>query len=356
MAVLRSFTEDKLGIAGMIIVAAVSLTALLGPLIYHNNYTDMNLDHQNLPPVLTIYRVNEKNYVYLHKDYYFLQVTKDGRILERLNETDSDAAKRRKTFQIQDDQIEVAYRPKEKAKVYINGREAEPYKTVLNKTYLLGTDTLGRDLFARVLSGARISLAIAACSTLINSLIGIFYGGIAGSKGGRADILMMRIVDVISTVPTTLVVIMLMVVIGPGVKTIIIAMGFSNWCTMSRIVRGQVLSLKEREFVMSAVTANASHFRILTKHLIPNISGSIIVCMTMMVPGAIFTESFLSFIGLGVSAPSASWGTLVSDGLMSFRAFPYQVIIPSAAICITILAMNFIGNAMQSAMIRSEER
>lgn len=353
---MSRFREEKLGVCGLIIMLVISCIAIFGPLIYPNNATDMKLELQNIPFKLQLYKIDDDNYVYLHKDYYFIHVSEDGEILRRFDEENNDILKKKKTFTICGYKMDIDYSQKGEYKVLKDGKEIQPDKTVRNKTYLLGTDSLGRDLFARVLSGARISLLIALASTLLNSLIGIFYGGIAGYKGGMTDNIMMRIVDVISTVPTTLVVIMLMVVIGPGVKTIIIAMGFSNWCTMSRIVRGQVLSMKNQEFVMAAITANASHFRILTKHLLPNISGSIIVCMTMMIPNAIFSESFLSFIGLGVSAPSASWGTLVNDGLSSFRAFPYQIIIPSVAICITILSLNFIGNALQSVVIRDEGR
>lgn len=353
---MRRFCDEKLGVFGLIIMIIISLIAIFGPVVYPNNAIDMKLELQNIPFKLKLYKIDDNDYVYLHKDYYFIHVSEDGKILERFDEEKNDILKKKKTFTIYEHKVDIDYSRKGKCKVLMDGEEIQPEKTVRNKTYLLGTDSLGRDIFARVLSGAQISLLIALVSTLLNSIIGIFYGGIAGYSGGITDNIMMRIVDVISTVPTTLVVIMLMVVIGPGVKTIIIAMGFSNWCTMSRIVRGQVLSMKNQEFVMAAIATNASHFRILTKHILPNISGSIIVCMTMMIPSAIFTESFLSFIGLGVSAPSASWGTLVSDGLSSFRAFPYQIIIPSVAICITILSLNFIGNAMQSVVIRDEGR
>ena len=211
-------------------------------------------------------------------------------------------------------------------------------------------------MLTRTLLGARTSVIIAAVATLINSFIGIFYGGIAGYCGGLTDNLMMRWVDILSTIPTTLIIIMLMVVIGPGIKTLIIAMGIANWTTMARIVRSQVLSLKEREFILAAKAANGNGFWILTKHLIPNAAGSIVVCMTMMVPGAIFSESFLSFIGLGVSAPNTSWGTLVSDGLTGFRSFPYQLIIPAVSISITILALNFVGNGIQKAINPYEGR
>ena len=356
--VFRKFRGNRLSVLGVICILLMTVAAILGPFLSSHSYEKMELDFTNIPPLLDIYQIDEDTYLYMHPDYYFLQVTEDGEILERLKPVENDMTARTRTFESGTHTITIDYSFLAKARqeetehqkifeVLLDGEEIQPCKRVWNKTYLLGTDGLGRDILVRTLDGARISLTIAMFATLINSFIGIFYGG---------DNFMMRVVDTISTIHMTLIVIMLMVVVGPGVKTIILAMGIANWATMARIVRGQILSLKEREFVLAAKAANAGGLRILIHHLIPNSSASIIVCMTMMVPSAIFTESFLSFIGLGVSAPSASWGTLVNEGLAGFRSFPYQLLIPSIAICITILSLNFIGNGLRSAVDPYGER
>lgn len=213
-----------------------------------------------------------------------------------------------------------------------------------------GTDNLGRDLFIRVLYGARISLAIGIVASIINLFIGVLYGGISGLLGGRADRVMMNIVDVLYSVPTLLYVILLMVVFKPGLTNIFLALGLSYWLQMARIVRGQVLSIKEQEFVLAAVSMGASRWRILLRHLIPNAVGAIVVSLSLSIPDAIFTEAFLSFIGLGVSAPMASWGVLASEGVNSLRAYPFQLFFPAMAISLTMLAFNFLSDGLRDAL------
>ena len=213
-----------------------------------------------------------------------------------------------------------------------------------------GTDNLGRDLFIRVLYGARISLAIGIVASLINLFIGVIYGGIAGLMGGRIDRVMMNIVDVLYGIPMLLYVILLMVVLKPGLTNIFIALGISYWLGMARIVRGQILSLKEQEYVLAARTLGASHWQILLRHLIPNSMGPIMITMTLAIPEAIFTEAFLSFIGLGVAAPMASWGVLSSEGVTSLRSYPYQLFFPAMAISITMLAFIFLGDGLRDAL------
>lgn len=213
-----------------------------------------------------------------------------------------------------------------------------------------GTDNLGRDLFIRVLYGARISLAIGIAASLINLTIGVVYGGIAGFAGGRVDRLMMHIVDILYGIPTLLYVILLMVVLRPGLTNVFIALGISYWLGMARIVRGQILSIKEQEYVLAARVIGASPWRILFRHLLPNSMGPIIITMTLAIPEAIFTETFLSFIGLGVSAPMASWGGLASEGVTSLRSHPYQLFFPALAISMTMLAFNFLGDGLRDAL------
>lgn len=216
--------------------------------------------------------------------------------------------------------------------------------------YWFGTDNLGRDMYVRTLYGARISMSIGIVASLITLVIGVVYGGISGYFGGRVDSIMMRIVDIMYCIPMLLYIIMLMVILGPGLINIFIALGLVYWLRMARIVRGQILSLKEQEYIMAVKLTGASTWRILSRHLIPNTLGPIIITATLAIPEAIFTEAFLSFIGLGVSAPMASWGVLASEGVANLRSYPFQLFFPAAAISITMLCFNFLGDGLRDAL------
>lgn len=219
-----------------------------------------------------------------------------------------------------------------------------------NSDHWFGTDDLGRDVFARTWEGARISLFIGVAAALIDLFIGVLWGGISGYKGGRTDELMMRTADVLYGIPYLLLVILLMVVLEQGLGTMILAMTITGWINMARIVRGQVLQLKNQEYVMAAQTLGADTKRILFKHLIPNSMGPILVTMTLTIPSAIFTEAFLSYLGLGVPAPLASWGTMASDGLPALEYYPWRLFFPATFICLTILAFNVIGDGLRDAL------
>ncbi|AOR23988.1 ABC transporter permease [Clostridium taeniosporum] len=225
-----------------------------------------------------------------------------------------------------------------------------------------GTDQLGRDIFVRVFFGARYSLMIGVAAAFINLFIGVIYGGISGFLGGKIDNFMMRIVDVLYSIPLIIYVIILMTILnkpgsgGSGITTIIIALSISYWIGMARIVRGDVLQLKQQEFVLAAKALGASNTRILIRHLIPNCIGSIMVTMTLLIPQAIFTEAFLSFIGLGLVPPKASLGTLANEAMKAIYQYPYQLLFPALAICLIILAFNLFGDGLSEALDPKNKR
>ena len=213
-----------------------------------------------------------------------------------------------------------------------------------------GTDNLGRDVFVRVLYGARISLSIGFAAAAVNMVIGVLYGGIAGYFGGKVDMVMMRIVDILSGIPSLLYLILLMMFLGASVKSILIAMCITYWITTARMVRGSILSLREQDYALAAKVCGESDWSILIHHLIPNSIGSIIVTVTFLIPSAIFEEAFLSFLGIGISVPMASWGTMCNDAIQYLFNKPYLMIFPATAISLTIFSLNFIGDGLRDAL------
>lgn len=216
--------------------------------------------------------------------------------------------------------------------------------------HYFGTDDLGRDMFTRVIYGSRVSLMVGVLATFVSMVIGVTYGAISGYLGGRIDNLMMRFLEVLYAMPFTFFVIILMVLFGRNIYLMFIALGAIQWLNMARIVRGQVVSLKNMEYIFAAQSVGVSNFKIITKHIIPNILGPVIIYVTLTIPGVILEEAFLSFLGLGVQEPMSSWGTLISDGVSAMETYPWMLLFPCGTLMLTLLALNFFGDGLREAL------
>ena len=216
--------------------------------------------------------------------------------------------------------------------------------------HLLGTDVLGRDLFTRILYGSRVSLMVGFVATAVALGIGVLWGTIAGYFGGRIDIIMMRIVDVLYALPFAIFIILLTVIFGHSMLLLFLAIGAVEWLTMARIIRGQVLSIKQQEFIEAAVSMGLSKRRIILRHLIPNVLGPIIVYTTLTIPSVILLESFLSFLGLGIQPPQSSWGLLISYGVETMEEYPWLLIYPGLVLSLTLFSLNFLGDGLRDAL------
>ena len=343
-------TPAMLGLGFIILLV---LAAIFGPMLSRHTYFEQNLKLSNVPPLFQTYAVTDgtgatTRFFFNSGNLNLYEVTPSGEVAGLIRPAKKDLIKKQQQFKFGD--REVLLDTAKQQLGFADGAALAPSGWQWNMSNLLGTDQLGRDVLARQLYGARISLTVAFVATLVNFFIGVFYGGLAGYLGGKADTIMMRIVEVISTIPLTLYVILIMVVFNSGFLSVVLAIGSVYWVDMARIVRGQILTLKQQDYVAAARTMGASTPRILVRHLLPNSVGPILVTLTMLIPSAIFIESFMSFIGLGVTPPEASWGTLTSEAVETLRAYPYQLFFPAAAISLTMFAFNFLGDGLRDAL------
>ena len=344
------FRKKPTAIAGFVIIVILLILSFAGPLFTKYSYSYQNLEVVNIPPLMKVFDNPDGGYWYITQSLKVLKVNEDGTLGNQLEKLYDDDAQKMTVFDDNGKEVGLYYGSKPYLIADPETRTVYSQSHVWNKSYLLGTDSLGRDIFTRLMYGARISMMVAFIAAAVNMVIGVLYGGISGYIGGTVDTVMMRVVDIISTIPLVLYVILIMVFLGDGLQSIIIAIGSVYWVDMARVVRGQVLSLKNQEFVMAAKSIGTSTGHILMRHLIPNVLGSILVTVTMLIPSAIFMEAFLSYLGIGIKPPLASLGTMCNDAMEALKTCPYQLFIPALVICVIMFAFNFVGDGLRDAL------
>ena len=314
----RRLKKNKMALMGLFIVWFYAAISLLAPLLPIYSYSEQTIIHQNLPPS---FRTAGSLMLKLQRADMMRMAKKEGR-------------------------KELSQKQKDELLALQHDVKNNP---VHNRHYLLGTDSLGRDVFARVVYGGRISIMIGLIGTITSLFIGVLIGSVSGYFGGWIDNVLMRFVDIMYGLPYMLVVIIMMAILGQSIVILFVAIALVSWLTIARVVRGQVISLKNAEFVEAARSMGASTPRIIFRHILPNTLGIIIIYSTLSIPSFIMNESFLSFLGLGVSAPRASWGSLVSDGVNVMTLYPWQLLVPAITMTVFLFAMNFLGDGLRDA-------
>ena len=325
----RRLKKNKMAMFGLVMVILYAILTLSAPILPIHSYKRQVNEHDNLPPSLS---KNSGQLLYEREEAMITALSKKmGR--SQLNQSELD--------ELADLRERIANETME-----IDGKIVKVHE----RRYILGTDSLGRDMLARIIYGGQVSIAIGIIGTLTSVLIGIILGAIAGYLGGNVDYLIMRVVDIMYGLPYMMLVIIFMAVFGRSIMNLFLALAIVSWLTVARVVRGQIISLKNSEFIEAARSIGASTPRIIFRHLVPNTLGVIVVFSTLRVPSFIMLEAFLSFLGLGVQAPFASWGSLVGDGVNGMNLFPWKLFYPALAMVIFLFSMNFLGDGLRDAL------
>ena len=325
----RRLKKNRMAVVGLVLVILYAIVAALAPVLPIYTYKQQVLDHQYLQPSLT---KNAGQLLY-EKQERLLMSAAQVKSSAELSEAD------------QQQLADLRQRLANQTDTY-DGVEFK----VNERRYLLGTDALGRDILARIVYGSQVSIAIGIVGTLTAVLIGVFVGSLSGFIGGTFDYLAMRFVDVMYGLPYMLIVIIFVAVFGRNILNLFVSLALVSWLTTSRVVRGQIISLKNAEFVQAARVVGAGTGRIIFRHLIPNTLGVVVVFTTLQIPSFIMLESFLSYLGLGVQAPMSSWGSLVRDGVDGMDNYPWMLLFPALTMTIFLFSMNFLGDGLRDAL------
>ena len=339
---INKFRHNKMAMFGLIVTMIMLLWSVLAEFTTPYSYDEGQIEAQNLPP--SWYKIfmnsayqNDLQQWAKETDEVGLIFDKDGQMVETSSQQEIDRPQTINIFDTAIDHLE-----QEAVLLYLN--DLSWY------SHLLGTDEMGQDIFSRVIYGLRLSLLLAITVTLISVIIGVIYGSVAGYVGGVTDMVMMRIVDFLFGVPFIFLVILLMVFFGRHIILIFVGLGLIYWIVLARIVRGQVLTIKQMEYVQAAITCGVSEKGIIFRHLIPNILGPVIVFSTLLVPQIMLMEAFLSFIGLGVTPPDVSLGILVADGAAVLSNYSWPILYPGFIFSLVIFSINFIGDGIRDAL------
>ncbi len=325
----RRLRKNKLAMFGLVMVILYAIVSITAPILPIYSYKRQVIEHQYLPPSLG--RTAGELMIEREMNLMLGMAKKNGR--QKLNDQEQEKLRQLR--------IEVSTKT-----VEIDGKIVKVHE----RRYLLGTDPLGRDVLSRIIYGSQVSIAIGLIGTITSVLIGVVIGALAGYLGGKIDYIITRVIDVMYGLPYMMLVIILMALFGRNILNLFFALAIVSWLTVARVVRGQIISLKNSEFVEAARSVGASTARIIFRHLVPNTLGIIVVFTTLRIPTFIMMESFLSFLGLGVQAPFASWGSLVSEGVEGMNLFPWRLFFPALAMVVFLFSMNFLGDGLRDAL------